>query len=248
MRINATSAVTPALVSLLAAGAIVALGQSLLTTTPPPGRTLAAVRPALPALNDGETWSHPSQLAAYYRPLTPARPSSYTVQTGDTLSEIARRFYGTPSAWYYIAKANKLTGTIVSTGEVLKLPAALASYPSAPPPPAPPVTTATTTTPAPPVNAPTGAGDYSEAGLAALWEANGGSAATASLAACEAWYESTGNPNADNGVDLGLWQIDPGNEPGADLVNPDVNAAEAVRLSDDGTDWADWAQHPACGT
>jgi hypothetical protein len=247
MRINATSAVTPALVSLLAAGAIVALGQSLLTTTPPPGRTLAAVRPALPALNDGETWSHPSQLAAYYRPLAPARPAAYAVQTGDTLSEIARRFYGTPAAWYYLAKANKLTGTIVSTGEVLKLPAALASYPSAPPPPAPPVTTATTTTPAPPVSAPTGGGVLSESQIIALWEQEGGSAATAPVAGCIAEHESSGNPAAFNGVDEGIFQIDPGNFPGDNLFNADVNVRDAVSLSDDGASWIDWSTAASCG-
>jgi LysM domain len=246
MRINAASAVTPALVSLLAAGAIIALGQSLLTTTPPPGRTMAAFhKTSTTPVDDGETWRHPSQLAAYYRPV-PARPAAYTVQTGDTLSEIARRFYGTPAAWYYLAKANRLTGTTVSTGETLKLPAALASYPSAPPPPAPPVTTATATTPAPPVSAPTGGGVLSESQIMALWEQEGGSAATASVAGCIAEHESSGNPAAFNGIDEGIFQVDPGNFPGDNLFNADVNVRDAVSLSDDGASWIDWSTAPDC--
>lgn len=34
-------------------------------------------------------------------------PRSYTVQSGDTLSEISRKFYGTPSRWIDIFQANR---------------------------------------------------------------------------------------------------------------------------------------------
>jgi|HubBroStandDraft_1064217.scaffolds.fasta_scaffold363637_1 Lysozyme like domain len=94
---------------------------------------------------------------------------------------------------------------------------------------------------------PASAGVYSYSGLEALWEQEGGSAATAATAACIAEHESSGNPAADNGIDLGIWQIDPGNFPGDNLLSATVNARDAVSLSDDGTNWSDWQTAPDCG-
>ncbi len=37
------------------------------------------------------------------------RPKTYTVEPGDTLYSIARRFYGRKSAWTQIREANKAT-------------------------------------------------------------------------------------------------------------------------------------------
>jgi len=63
----------------------------------------------------GQVSSQPSQI----RPLAPAQqvapvapsptnaPRSYTVQSGDTLSAISSRFYGTPSRWIDIYQANR---------------------------------------------------------------------------------------------------------------------------------------------
>jgi hypothetical protein len=97
---------------------------------------------------------------------------------------------------------------------------------------------------------PASAGTYSYSGLEALWEQEGGSSGTAATAACIAEHESSGNPDADNGTDLGLWQIDPGNFPGQSpdaLLSAGTNAADAVSLSDDGTNWSDWQTAPDCG-
>lgn len=47
---------------------------------------------------------------------------TYTVQRGDTLWGISKKFYGKGAKWTLIADANGITGTIIHTGDVLKIP------------------------------------------------------------------------------------------------------------------------------
>jgi LysM repeat protein len=64
-----------------------------------------------------------------------ARPVSYTVRTGDSLSSIAGRFYHKPSAWPVLFWSNHSTvrwANILSAGQVLKIPAEPAKIPAAP--------------------------------------------------------------------------------------------------------------------
>lgn len=97
--------------------------------------------------------------------------------------------------------------------------------------------------PAPVYHAPA-AGMYSYAGLEQIWEANGGSAATAATAACIAEHESGGNPNAESPTDdFGLWQIHA--DPAA--LAPNVSARTAVEMSGNGTNWGPWTTAPDCG-
>lgn len=54
---------------------------------------------------------------------TEDRPGSYTVKRGDTLSSIARQFYGNPSLAYRLATANGIKNpNLIRTGQVLTLP------------------------------------------------------------------------------------------------------------------------------
>lgn len=56
---------------------------------------------------------------------TPAAPQSYTVVSGDTLSKISRKYYGTSGDWQKIAEANKATlpdPTKLKPGMVLSIP------------------------------------------------------------------------------------------------------------------------------
>jgi nucleoid-associated protein YgaU len=59
-------------------------------------------------------------------PPTPAA-SSYTVASGDSLSKIARRFYGNASQWRPIYEANKAViganPDLIKPGQVLTIPA-----------------------------------------------------------------------------------------------------------------------------
>ncbi|WPJ93954.1 LysM peptidoglycan-binding domain-containing protein [Coraliomargarita algicola] len=51
--------------------------------------------------------STPTQSAAVPTPSPSNAPRTYTVQSGDTLSAISKRFYGTPSRWIDIYQANR---------------------------------------------------------------------------------------------------------------------------------------------
>jgi hypothetical protein len=86
--------------------------------------------------------------------------------------------------------------------------------------------------------------DYSFGALEHLWIAVGGSGRTASHAACIAEHESGGNPNAISRTnDWGLWQIHNG---GPRMLNPAANAATAVRMSHNGTNWSPWTTRRKC--
>lgn len=91
---------------------------------------------------------------------------------------------------------------------------------------------------------------YTYAQLEGLWIANGGSRATAPMAAAIAEAESSGEStvtsrNPDGGTNVGLWQLDtPGGVGGgfsvSQLQNPNTNAQVAVKGSADGKNWGAW--------
>jgi len=65
----------------------------------------------------------------------PAKAASYTVRSGDSLSSIAGRFYHSTSAWPVLYWANRSQirwANLLSTGQVLKIPAKPAKIPDAP--------------------------------------------------------------------------------------------------------------------
>lgn len=90
---------------------------------------------------------------------------------------------------------------------------------------------------------------FTYAELEGLWIRNGGSRATAPIAAAIAEAESSGrswvtSSNPDGGTNVGPWQLDTNGKGAgftvAQLQNPDTNARVAVRGSSDGTDWSAW--------
>lgn len=94
---------------------------------------------------------------------------------------------------------------------------------------------------------------YTYAQLEQLWINNGGSKATAPIAAAIAEAESSGNPDAtsanpDGGTNVGLWQLDTPGGGGsgysvAQLQDPNLNASVAANVSQDGSDWSTWATY-----
>lgn len=95
-------------------------------------------------------------------------------------------------------------------------------------------------------------GSYGHAALEQLWTSNGGSPATANVAAAVAQAESGGSPSAtsanpDGGTNAGLWQLDTlGKGAGytaAQLADPATNARVTIMASANGTDWSAWAAY-----
>jgi LysM repeat protein len=158
---------------------------------------------------------------------------SYTVQPGDTLSSIAKRFYGNAADWQWLYDANKSVirnPDVIYVGQVLILP----DHPSP----------GATTAPAATLAASSAlSGTLDCAGLEDLWEQAGGSPAEAVMAASIAMAESGGEQYATGPYgEEGYWQINP--HAWADATyNPTGNAKDAIQISDDGTDWDAWTTY-----
>lgn len=87
-------------------------------------------------------------------------------------------------------------------------------------------------------------GTYSFDQLQQIWIRNGGSPATARIAAAVAMGESSGDPqatnrNTDGSVDRGLWQINSVHG-GLSTYDVDANARAAIQISNKGTNWKPW--------
>jgi hypothetical protein len=83
--------------------------------------------------------------------------------------------------------------------------------------------------------------------LEALWDAAGGSAGAALMAAEVAEAESGGrqyatNANSDGTIDRGYWQINSSHGP-LSTFDAHGNARAAVLISGDGTDWTPWTTY-----
>lgn len=203
--------------------------------------------------------------AVTHASLTAAR--TYTVQSGDTLSGIAQRFYGVAGDWRWLYTANHAEVSnpqLIFPGQRLELPAHLptatlsaqrtsyqprhaaassdeadqAGSTSQSAGPSQPATTQVSTTGS------TGlSGTLNCSGLEQLWESAGGSPAVAVTAASIAMAESGGNQYATGTVgERGYWQINPVN--GAlSTYDPYGNARAAVIMSGNGTNWSPWTTY-----
>jgi transglycosylase-like protein len=102
-----------------------------------PAPAHAAARPAAATVAD-VIMSRDETLAAVKRAAHmagPARPASYTVRSGDSLSSIAGKIYHKQDAWpvLYWANRGKIHwANILGEGQVLKVPAMPAKIPAAP--------------------------------------------------------------------------------------------------------------------
>jgi LysM repeat protein len=177
--------------------------------------------------------------------ITAAKPAAtttrtYTVRSGDTLSGISRRFYGTTADWPWLARVNSSVvhnPNVLYVGEKLKLPsdppANAASY-------APKHAKATVLT----SSATKLSGTLSCTGLEALWESAGGAKSEAFMAAEIAMAESGGRQYALSPTnDYGYWQINGSHGPSMATYNAYGNARAAIAISDDGRDWDPWTTY-----
>jgi peptidoglycan DL-endopeptidase CwlO len=263
-----------ALAETVAPAATAAAGQ-LADTAAGTGTATASEVAAQAALATLETFETHAVTLAAYTPAAPAKHAAvattthYTVRDGDTLANIASRFYHKAADWQYLYHVNAKTiadPDAIFAGQKLVVPATvpanfkLTSYtpkhakPAATATPAPATrtlthsstggsTTATTDVVVQSAARTTASGSYSCSGLESLWDAAGGNPAHAVMAAEIAMAESGGNPNAISPTDdFGLWQINGSNGALATL-SPSGNAHSAIVLSDNGSNWNAWTTY-----
>ena len=184
---------------------------------------------------------HTDALVQHSQPAT----RTYTVRAGDTLSAIAKRFYGSTADWawlYHVNSSVVKNPDSIYVGQVLKIPAD---------PPANAKSYApkhAKTSTARPVTLTSSAtklsGKLSCSGLEALWETAGGAHSEAFIAAEIAMAESGGNQFALSPTnDYGYWQINGSHGPAMATFNPMGNAKAAIAISDDGHNWGAWTTY-----
>jgi LysM repeat protein len=167
--------------------------------------------------------------------------STYTVRSGDTLTSIAKHFYGTTSKWNWIFQANRSkihNPNSIFVGEKLTIPnhAPVATAYSAKHAKKPPTV----------LTAKAGklSGNLSCSGLEALWKAAGGAKSRAFIAAEIAMAESGGRQYAHSPTnDYGYFQINGGHGPAMATYDPIGNARAAIAISSNGTNWRPWTTY-----
>jgi LysM repeat protein len=175
-----------------------------------------------------------------------AQPATrtYTVRSGDSLSQISERYYGNSAHWQWIYEANKskiYNPNDIYVGESLTIPySAPRSAPSTSsytPKHAKPKSTVLT-------SSTSLSGTLSCSGLEKLWEQAGGSSGEAFMAAEIAMAESGGRQYALSPTnDYGYWQINGSHGPAQATFNPLGNAEAAIAISDNGRDWYPWTTY-----
>ena len=167
---------------------------------------------------------------------------TYAVRSGDTLSGIAKRFYGNPSHWTWIYAANRSkihNPNSIFVGERLTIPyhkpAGTAAYT---PRHAKKQQSTVLTSSAKKLS-----GNLSCSGLEALWKAAGGAPGSAFIAAEIAKAESGGRQYAHSPTnDFGYWQINAVHGAMA-TYNPIGNAKAAIAISSNGRNWRPWTTY-----
>jgi LysM repeat protein len=160
---------------------------------------------------------------------------AYTVKSGDTLSSIAKRFYGNAADWPALFEVNKSVlrnPNVIDVGQRLQVPQKLPHVTAYTPKHAKPATVLTSSA--------TLSGTLSCTGLEELWEQGGGSSGEAFMAASIAMAESGGQEFATGSVgERGYWQINP-DHGSLSTYDPLGNAQAAVTISGDGANWTPW--------
>jgi Transglycosylase-like domain/LysM domain len=172
-RLKSLAVPTAAVPALAGMAAVVCLAPQALAD-PAPAHAAAQPAAATRTATIADALSHggmsPAELfSAVQASAQPAKPASYTVRSGDSLSAIAGKVYHKQNAWpvLYWANRDKVHwANMVGEGQVLKVPALPAKIPAAPsqlgPAPAPAAAPAATSGSAPAQA--TASGSYSGGG------------------------------------------------------------------------------------
>jgi LysM repeat protein len=167
---------------------------------------------------------------------------TYRVRSGDTLSGIAKRFYGNPAHWTWIYAANRSkihNPNNIFVGEKLTIPYHKPTGTAAYTPRHGKKQQSTVLT----SSAKKLSGNLSCSGLEALWKAAGGASGSAFIAAEIAMAESGGRQYAHSPTnDFGYWQIN-GVHGAMATYNPIGNAKAAIAISSNGRNWRPWTTY-----
>jgi LysM repeat protein len=212
-----------------------------------PAVAIAGALVALPQSAHAEVKTPASATAvteqAHTTALVKQAARTYRVRSGDTLSGIAKRFYGNPAHWTWIYAANRSkihNPNSIFVGEKLTIPyhkpAGTAAYT---PRHAKKQQSTVLTSSAKKLS-----GNLSCSGLEGLWTAAGGRKSAAFMAAEIAMAESGGRQYAHSPTnDFGYWQINGGHGPAMATYNPIGNAKAAIAISSNGTNWSPWTTY-----
>jgi LysM repeat protein len=189
-----------------------------------------------------------SELAGHSQ--TASTDHVYIVQSGDTLSTIAGRFCGNPGAYPALARASGISNpNVIYAGQRIVLSCGgrhhhyRASGTSGSSSGSSSISGSSYAQGS--ANIPATSRIYSFAGMERIWIAAGGSPSRAYTAACIASRESSGRSWVVSPTnDWGLWQIHDG---GYTMTDPFANAQRAIAMSNNGSDWSQWATHGLCG-
>ena len=167
---------------------------------------------------------------------------TYRVRSGDTLSGIAKRFYGNPARWTWIYAANRSkihNPNSIFVGEKLTIPYHKPTGTAAYTPRHAKKQQSTVLT----SSAKKLSGNLGCSGLEALWVAAGGAKSHAFVAAEIAMAESGGRQYAHSPTnDFGYWQIN-GVHGAMATYNPIGNAKAAIAISSNGHNWRPWTTY-----
>ncbi|HEX6449578.1 MAG TPA: LysM peptidoglycan-binding domain-containing protein [Trebonia sp.] len=155
-----------------------------------------------------------ARLTSVTRPVAnTAAAVSYTVNSGDTLSAIAQRYYSNPSFWTVLFAANQgeiANPNVIQVGQVLTIPATPASAPAAPSGLSAASAPAPVQQSAPQQSAPQQSAPPQSASVetAPVQQSTVSTAGDSSFQQCVISRESGGNPQALNSSDhYGLYQF-----------------------------------------
>lgn len=167
---------------------------------------------------------------------------TYRARSGDTLSGIAKRFYGNPAHWTWIYAANRSkihNPNSIFVGEKLTIPYHKPTGTAAYTPRHAKKQQSTVLT----SSAKKLSGNLGCSGLEALWVAAGGAKSHAFVAAEIAMAESGGRQYAHSPTnDFGYWQIN-GVHGAMATYNPIRNAKAAIAISSNGRNWRPWTTY-----
>jgi Tfp pilus assembly protein FimV len=211
-----------------------------------PAVAIAGALVALPQSAHAEVKTQATATTVTEQPHTTAlvkqTTRTYRVRSGDTLSGIAKRFYGNPAHWTWIYAANRSkihNPNSIFAGEKLTIPYHKPTGTAAYTPRHAKKQQSTVLT----SSAKKLSGNLGCSGLEALWVAAGGAKSHAFVAAEIAMAESGGRQYAHSPTnDFGYWQIN-GVHGAMATYNPIRNAKAAIAISSNGRNWRPWTTY-----